>query len=74
MPSTAWPLSFRAGTRAGYFLLCLHICVLYFQLLRVFCTCAWPLAALAVALAYAKYSFRNIKDFLFRYHQGLTHA
>lgn len=28
-----------------------------FLRLRAFCTCAWPLAALAAAFAYAKYSF-----------------
>lgn len=63
LPFTAWPLSFwvpGAGTWAGSFLLCLHI-LLPAQLLRAFCVCAWPLTALAVALAYAKYSFW--KDF-----------
>ena len=59
LPSTARPLSFRApgaGTWAGYLLLRPHT-LLSAQLLRAFCVCAWPLAAPAVALAYAKYSF-----------------
>lgn len=46
-----------ADTRAGLFPLCLHAPLPPPQLLRAFCTCAWPLAALAVALAYAKYCF-----------------
>lgn len=57
---TAWPLSFwapEAETRAGCSPLCLHILLLPSQLLRAFFICAWPLAALAVAFAYAKYSF-----------------
>lgn len=41
------------------FLLCLQN-LLSSQLLRAFCTCAYPLAALAVASAYAKYTFGKI--------------
>lgn len=49
-----------AGTGAGSFPLCLHIVPLPAQLLRARCACAWPLAALAVASAYAKYSFQEL--------------
>lgn len=60
LPFTAWPLSLEfLGQGPDCSLLGLHIVLPSLQLLRAFCTCAWPLAALAVALAYAKYSFRK---------------